>query len=249
MGIALDLPPKQKVIELLDVNDFFLWEYYGEGILGKIQSWIFRSRIKALSNMLRYSQFKYRIILDVGCGPMFVSYALIRNSISEYIGVDIMTSNRLRKYRNVMRNIGVETATAIRASAESLPFRRGVFPILLSLDVLEHLSKPRKAAREIYRVVENGGLAAISLPLENLLQRLFRIGFVLMKFVGNSFFKGKKSIPITRMPEYHYRGDIKSYDDMVKVLNKLFSPLHTTYTPIGFHGSININAVHILQKK
>lgn len=42
------LPPKQELIQLLGSDDFFLWEYYGEGVLGKIQAWIFRSRIKVL---------------------------------------------------------------------------------------------------------------------------------------------------------------------------------------------------------
>ena len=69
------------------------------------------------------------------------------------------------------------------------------FLILLSLDVLEHLSKPRKAVAEIYRVVKDGGAIAISLPLENLFQRLSRIGFVLMKIAGSPILKRAKGVP------------------------------------------------------
>jgi len=70
MGI---IPSKKKLIQLLGDRDFFLWEYYGEGVLGKIQAWIFRSRIKVLVRFLRKVGLNYRMILDVGCGPMFIS--------------------------------------------------------------------------------------------------------------------------------------------------------------------------------
>lgn len=123
------------------------------------------------------------------------------------------------------------------------------FLILLSLDVLEHLSKPRKAVAEIYRVVKDGGAIAISLPLENLFQRLSRIGFVLMKIAGSPILKRAKGVPITKTPEYHYVGDVKSYDDMVNLLKENFNLIFTRYTPIGIHRSININALHILKKK
>lgn len=47
-------------------------------------------------------------------------------------------------------------------------YGKGIFDFDLSLDLLEHLSKPREAATEIYRVVKDDGIIAISLPLENL---------------------------------------------------------------------------------
>ena len=147
MGI---IPSKKKLIQLLGDRDFFLWEYYGEGVLGKIQAWIFRSRIKVLVRFLRKVGLNYRMILDVGCGPMLISYALVSNEASEYIGVDIMSADKLKKYRDVMNNIiGVKKLQVVRASAESLPFRKGIFDFALALDVLEHLSKPREATMEI----------------------------------------------------------------------------------------------------
>ena len=244
------LPPKQELIRFLGSDDFFLWEYYGEGVLGKIQAWIFGSRIKVLMRFLRKVQAKPIMILDVGCGPMFISYALVGNLTGEYVGVDIMSTDRLRHYRDAMRNVGVETVEVVRASAESLPFRNEIFDAALSLDVLEHLRKPREAATEIYRAVKDGGMAVISLPLENRFQKLSRMGFILMKAKGDYIPAGAaKHVPITRTPEYHYVGDVQSYDGMAKMLKGLFSSLYTRYTPIGFHASININAVHILRKK
>jgi len=71
-----------------------------------------------------------------------------------------------------------------------------------------------------------------------------------MKISGDSVLKRAKHISITKTPEYHYEGDdIKSHNEMIKMLKAYFKPLLTKYTPIGFHRSINVNAVHIFQKK
>lgn len=242
-------PSKQQLTQLLEGDDYFLWEYYG-----KILGWIFRSRIEVIVRFMKRLQPKPMMLLDVGCGPMFISCPLVKNSASEYIGVDVMPVERLKKYKDVMKKIGVQTIEVIRASAEFLPLRDGVFDFVLSLDVLEHLSKPKGAIMEINRVSNEGGSIAISLPLENLFQKLSRLGFKFMEpkpFSNNAqgpVLKRAKKVPITKMPEYHYVGDVGSYDDMYELLKDIFEPLHTKYTPLGFHRSININAVHIFKK-
>ena len=83
------LPPKQDLVSILGPNDFFLWEYYGKGLLGRIQGWIFRSRIKVLIKFLRKRKLECEKILDVGCGPMLVSYSLVNNTTGEYIGDNV----------------------------------------------------------------------------------------------------------------------------------------------------------------
>lgn len=242
------LPSKQELIQLLGIDDFFLWEYYSKGFFGRIQAWIFSSRVKVLMKFLRKTRQGLGSVLDVGCGPMFVSYSLVNNAATEYVGVDIMPAERLKKYRDAMRGVGVKAIEVVRASAESLPFRDGVFDFSLSLDVLEHLGKPKQAVMEIHRAVRNEGLVTISLPLENLTQKLLRIGFILMKIGGDPILD-KAKIPVTRTPDYHYVGDIKSYNDMVEVLKDSFYLMHSKYTPIGLHKSISVNAILFLQKK
>ncbi|MEM2981367.1 MAG: class I SAM-dependent methyltransferase [Thermoproteota archaeon] len=197
---------------------------------------------------LRKANFTSKIIVDVGCGPMFVSHVLVSDATREYIGIDMMNTSKLKKYRDAMKNIGVKTIEAVRASAEMLSFRNGVFDFALSLDVFEHLKKPREAAIEIYRVVKNDGMVAISLPLENLFQKVYRIGFVLMKIAGDPILKRSKHVPLTRTPRYHYVGDIRSYKDMLEMLKDILKLLLTRYTPMSFHKSINVNAIHLFQK-
>jgi ubiquinone/menaquinone biosynthesis C-methylase UbiE len=189
------LPPKEALRKMLG-QDFFLWEYYGEGPLGKIQAWIFRSRMRVVIEFLTRAKLYPRRILDVGCGPMFISYALL-NNVGEYVGIDIMPGISLKKYSDAMNNIGVRSLHIVRASAEHLPFRNGSFDHALSLDVLEHLTRPRQAIMEIFRVLKNNGLAVISLPLENLTQKLLRIGFIIMKITGDPILKKARQVPIT----------------------------------------------------
>ncbi|MBO3810152.1 MAG: class I SAM-dependent methyltransferase [Candidatus Brockarchaeota archaeon] len=242
------LPPREELVQLLGSDDFFLWEYYGGGVLSEIQGWIFRSRIKVVMRLMDQLHLQPKVVVDVGCGPMFITYALAGNRAVNYIGVDIMPTDRLKRYKDAIRKLGVDVIEVIRASAESLPFRNDIFDFALCLDVLEHLSKSREAAMEIYRTVKDDGIVAISLPLENLLQRLARVGFILMRLLGDTILKRAKHIPITRTPEYHYVGDVKSHDDMLKMLRGFFSLLYTRYTPIGFCKPINVNAVHIFKK-
>ena len=102
---------------------------------------------------------------------------------------------------------------------------------------------------EAHRVIKDDAIVAVSLPLENLFSKLCRIGLVLMRVGGDPFLRKAKSVPITETPQYHYAADIESYDDMAKLLKQLFNPSIMRYTPIGFLRSVNINAIHILQKK
>lgn len=192
------------------------------------------------------------MILDIGCGPMFISSTLVSSSSSEYVGIDVLPVERLKKYKDVMKKLGVKQIDVIRASAESLPLRKTVFDFVLSLDVLEHLRKSKRAIMEIKRVTKNEGAVVISLPLENSLQKLSRIGFKLVKPKpfsnnGSASVQERINVPITRTPDYHYGGDVDSYGSMYEILKDNFEPLFTKYTPLGFFRAININAVHILK--
>ena len=60
------LPPKKGLVQLVGSDDFFLWEYYGEGLLGKIQAWIFRSRINGVNRVLE--AITAETSDDFGCG-------------------------------------------------------------------------------------------------------------------------------------------------------------------------------------
>lgn len=243
------LPSEWKLAQLLKEDDFFFWEYYGKGVLGKIQAWIFISRIMTLVKLLKEHRHTCGSILEVGCGSMFVSYSLTRDPHSEYVGLDVMQGKRMKKYKGAMQDAGVQKIEAVRASGEKLPFREGLFDLVLCLDVLEHMRKPEEAMVEIEGVTRQNGIVAISLPLENAFQKLIRIGFVLMRIRGDPILERMNYTPSIGMPNYHYIGDLKSYEEMIERLEGFLSLLSTEFTPLGFCKPVNINAIHLFKRK
>ena len=89
----------------------------------------------------------FRRILDVGCGPWGLGSYLGR----ECVGVDPATPGP-----------DVPTRTnwilRIRGSVTALPFPDGCFDVVTSMDTLEHLPAPARAAalREMFRVASRG---------------------------------------------------------------------------------------------
>lgn len=244
---------KQKIANLLGNDDYYVAQYFGHGFAGGLQGWLFRSRVTLLLGYIKRTQLKPLMTLDVGCGSMFVSYGLIRNGNGQYIGIDLISRDKLKKYRDAMRDMTGEAIEVVRASGDFLPFRDGTFDFVISLDVLEHLKKPKTCAIEIGRAVRTNGIIGISLPMENLFQRLLRINFILMKITDDPTTKGVSLRMIARwmfkVSSYHYVGNIKSFDAMNEMLSELFNLMHADYAPIGFSKVININALLFYSKK
>ncbi len=91
-------------------------------------------------------------VLDVGCGTGLLLKELGRRGV----GLDL-SAGMLRLARR--RNPGIPL---VRADAEHLPFKEGVFRAVLSVTVLQNLPHPRRALREMARVVEEGGKVVVS---------------------------------------------------------------------------------------
>lgn len=96
------------------------------------------------------------IALDFGCGPG-INRPLLESSGYRYIGIDMR-----------------EGATVV-GDGHCLPFRDESFDFIISVAVIEHLSDPWQASRELNRVLKPGGYF------------LGTIAF-LEPFHGNSFF-------------------------------------------------------------
>jgi len=98
--------------------------------------------------------------LDVGAGTAPVAVSLACDTLFEIIACDIQPHPLLLRF--------VEDAQlpieVIGAEACHLPFSDASFQMVLCLEVLEHLSRPKAAADEIARVLAPGGLCFLSTP-------------------------------------------------------------------------------------
>lgn len=94
-------------------------------------------------------------ILDVGCGTGAVlDFLKDRGFIVE--GVD-NNEEALKYCRN--KNLSVTLG-----SAEKMEYPDETFDLVLALDVLEHLSDPALAVKEVFRVLKKGGLFIATVP-------------------------------------------------------------------------------------
>lgn len=61
-------------------------------------------------------------------------------------------------------NIVADKGLDVKADAAQLPLAAGSYPAVLCSEVLEHVSDPRPVLAEIYRVLQPGGTALITVP-------------------------------------------------------------------------------------
>jgi 2-polyprenyl-3-methyl-5-hydroxy-6-metoxy-1,4-benzoquinol methylase len=97
-------------------------------------------------------------IFELGCGNGSVANAL-SNLGFEVTGVDASAegiSQAHQSYSDLNLHLG--------SAYDDLRNQYGQFPVVISLEVVEHLYFPRKFAKTIYNLLEVGGTAIISTP-------------------------------------------------------------------------------------
>lgn len=91
-------------------------------------------------------------LLDIGCGNSPYEHLISKNC--EYIGIDI-EGQREFKYDN--KKISYFDGTNIPMPDESVN-------TIMCTEVLEHVARPEKLIKEMFRVLENNGSIIISIP-------------------------------------------------------------------------------------
>lgn len=110
---------------------------------------------RRLSLIRQYAPLEGRRILDVGCGVGMYVRALRRFSGDVY-GIDLDADKLVDAAR--------ELPNLCAAPAEALPFREGSFGVVLSHEVIEHVTDDRQAVADAVRVLERGGRLVIWAP-------------------------------------------------------------------------------------
>lgn len=97
-----------------------------------------------------------KIVLDAGCGIGTYVRALGAHTPTAF-GFDIEVERLVEGRRDGVPGL-------IAAVGERLPYADGSIDVILSNEVLEHVSDDRASAREIVRVLRPGGRAVIFVP-------------------------------------------------------------------------------------
>jgi len=90
-------------------------------------------------------------LVDIGCGEK-PFYELLKNVVDEYIGVDHPETQHAKNKIDIF------------ADAYNLPFENDSFDTAILTQVIEHLEKPERALKEVYRILKPEGLLFISWP-------------------------------------------------------------------------------------
>lgn len=107
-----------------------------------------------------------RRAFDLGCGNGAVANWLARRGWV-VVGVDPSAEGIAQANRNYP-DLHLERGSAY----DDLAVRYGQFPLVLSLEVVEHVYAPRDYAKTLYSLVEPGGSAIVSTPYHGYLKNV-----------------------------------------------------------------------------
>ena len=106
---------------------------------------------------MRHLRVSDEIVLDVGCGEGLTLEKLVRDNPEKVVlGIEL-----LRENIDILKSHGLPVQ---QASVHHLPFPNESIDFILFSEVLEHISQPEGAMREIHRVLKIGGRVSIIVP-------------------------------------------------------------------------------------
>ena len=98
-------------------------------------------------------------LLDIGCGPGTISIDLATR-VREVVGIDA-SAQVLRGARAAATAAGATNVSFVVGDAYALPFPDDSFDVVHAHQVLQHLTNPVAALREMRRVARPGGVVAV----------------------------------------------------------------------------------------
>ncbi len=143
-------------------------DYYQKGVENNIfqKIWHFR-KLKFVTDSIRHIGSNPKVILDAGAASgWFLSEVARFFPKSECVGIDIYEDAihyGKKKYNNLKLS---------RGDIHKIPFKVNTFDVVICCEVLEHVKDPKKALKEIKRVLKPGGIAVIEIDTGNILFKL-----------------------------------------------------------------------------
>lgn len=165
-----------KFPEIKNINNSIFWSK--KFIKKEEKSSMERERISKIIKLLIKEKGK---LLDLGFGRGYLENEIVKNNLDlKLFGIDISTF----AVESIKKEI---KGKFIKGDVIKLPFRNNLFEIVVSLEIMEHISPSNtfKVLREIYRVLKKNGKLIISIPLNERLEILINEGENLSGHVRN----------------------------------------------------------------
>lgn len=141
-------------------------EYYRRPLVGAL----FRSRINLGLRLIPQRPFRKALEVGYGSGSLL---GVLSGGVDELHGIDLdadpVEATRLLKERGHIAHLQ-------QGSVYALPYETGVFDLIVSFSVFEHLHDYPRALAEVHRVLAPGGCFLLGMPaVSPLMTRLFQM--------------------------------------------------------------------------
>jgi ubiquinone/menaquinone biosynthesis C-methylase UbiE len=100
------------------------------------------------------------LILEAGCGTGEFSCGFALSNKSKIIGIDLSV-NSLNKAKNTAKKFKLNNVSFKEANVLALPFNDNSFDYVFSLGCIHHTENPKKAFKEISRVLKPNGFLVL----------------------------------------------------------------------------------------
>lgn len=131
-----------------------------------LPTWASNYLFAPLREILRSRVPKGPRVFEIGCGNGAMAHAL------ETMGYDVTAIDASETGIAVARRDFPGLKAHVADVYDDLAARFGSFPVVLSLEVIEHCFHPRRFARTFYDLLEPGGTGIISTPYHGYLKNL-----------------------------------------------------------------------------
>lgn len=141
-----------------------------------------------LFELIPFSSFRGKSVLELGCGAGYDAFEFCRNG-ADYIGIDITPQNLLLTKKHL--SYSGYNPTVIRGDVENLPLKKENFDVVFSNGVLQHTPDTEGSFLEASRVLKTRGEFWVIVYHKNsifyclklfLFDHLLRFGFLIRSF-------------------------------------------------------------------
>lgn len=121
----------------------------------------FDEGVRLLSHLRRHVLPKSDLkVLDIGAGNGGVAFAFANDARNSVCTLDLVPNPQAASCRRLLGSPVLQ----MTGDGAQLPFATNSIDLVLLVDVLEHLERPRETAAEIMRVLRPGGVCFVATP-------------------------------------------------------------------------------------
>jgi len=106
----------------------------------------------------KFSPFEGKRVLDLGCGEGGKTTYYAGRGPSIIVGIDIGKEKIARARKFCSSQGRSDNCHFLVCSADHLPFKLGVFDIVISEDCFDHYSRPESVVAEVHSILREGGV-------------------------------------------------------------------------------------------